>query len=140
MCSKDGARWSRSQNARFTRLHSRMSRHPTHSVEPGSVAQPHTRQLERAELSRIEEAMSERIRRARFVPGVHIRLSHSAPRPWMGAVEGMERACFPLVRDVWAFRTEISEDPRLACWADTSRHRSVTVKPSRGTRGAGARP
>jgi hypothetical protein len=35
-----------------------MSRHPTQSVEPGRVAHPHTRQLERTELSRIEEAIS----------------------------------------------------------------------------------
>jgi hypothetical protein len=35
-----------------------MSRHPTHSVEPGSVAQPHTRQLEKPDASSRDEPMA----------------------------------------------------------------------------------
>src|SRR5262245_60185188 len=113
-----------------------MSRHPTQRVEPGSVAQPHTRQLESIDVSSIEEAIYVRSGRARSVPARTIQARRLSRR----GTGVTERVCFRLVPNGKAVSAQFTAEGALTGRLGHERQQSVTSGPSRGTRGARGRP
>src|SRR5215510_16197873 len=116
-----------------------MSRQPTQRVEPGSVAHPHTRQLESTDPSRIEATIA-RGATSKDHAGLQGSPWRQERHPDREVTDTMEASCFPLFLSRPPREDGDRSDNRLTPSTAAMRQRSVTRMPSYGSRLHRGRP